>query len=73
MFEQALQASEAHRQVRSGVLNPALYGCRDCGEQRMITSPEPIRCADCGAPYTMLSSMFTVVADLREQSGRMTG
>ncbi len=73
MFEQALQASQAQRHIPGGSLSPALYGCRDCGVQRMIVSPEPVRCADCGAPYAIMERSLSIVSDTRAAAAGMTG
>jgi len=57
MFEQAVQASEAHRQgagQMQGSLRMALKGCRECKTMHMIASPELGTCADCGAAYEVL-------------------
>jgi hypothetical protein len=73
MFEQALQASQAQREVPGGSLRPALYGCPNCGVQRMITSPEPIRCANCGALYTLSDLTLSPVSDAPTAAARMAG
>jgi hypothetical protein len=39
----------------------------------MVTSPEPIRCADCGAPYALSALTFSAVSDTRTTAARMAG
>ena len=57
MFEQAVQASEAHRQGANrmqGVLRMAMKGCPKCRTMFMIASPELGNCVDCGAELQVL-------------------
>ena len=64
MFEQAIRASEAmkaHEQVRR--LFPAVAGCSACQTVRMIASPMPAPCADCGAEPDVLRSTELAVRD----------
>ena len=53
MFEQVVQASGAMREAaRRG--GPALSGCRVCRNVRIITSPEPGICQDCGGGLILI-------------------
>ncbi|MCP8940307.1 hypothetical protein NK718_17410 [Alsobacter sp. SYSU M60028] len=54
MFEQAVMASDAMRHTRLGSLIPALRGCRGCGTQRMVMSPQAVHCSGCGAELAIL-------------------
>lgn len=54
MFEQAVQASEAMRHTMRDSLYPAMRGCRGCGTQRMIMSPQAVYCSGCGAELATL-------------------
>jgi len=57
MFEQAVQASEAHRQGASqmqGVLRMAMKTCPECRAMHMIASPELGTCVDCDSEFQVV-------------------
>ena len=57
MFENIVQASEAHRQSAHhmvGSLRMALKGCPECGTSQMIAAPSLGTCDDCGSSLVVL-------------------
>jgi uncharacterized protein (DUF983 family) len=52
-MDQCIEASEALRDGDLLALMPAGCRCPRCGQRRMITSPEPLRCADCAVDMTL--------------------
>jgi hypothetical protein len=57
MFENVVQASEAHRESAhrmQGTLRMAMKGCPECGTAQMIASPSLGICDDCGSSLVVL-------------------